>query len=141
MTGLAARSRADRVRKPLFVAAGIGLATIALRLRDPHQHASWGLCPSKVLTGWDCPGCGGLRAVNDLTYGRIDDAWHSNALFLSLAPLAIALWVVWFARSWSGGDRPAPPRLVRWGWTVLAVVALVFTIWRNTPAGSAYYAS
>ena len=31
---------------------------------------SWGLCPSAAL-GFSCPGCGGLRAVNDLTHGDV----------------------------------------------------------------------
>ena len=46
-------------------------ATIALRLRDPHDSGSWGYCPWKLLTGLDCPGCGALRAVNDLTHGDL----------------------------------------------------------------------
>ena len=62
---------------PTALVGGLGLATLALHLRDPHDSYSWGLCPSSVL-GLACPGCGGLRAVNDLTNLRLADAASSN---------------------------------------------------------------
>ena len=134
-------SRWERVRLPLGAAAGIGLASLALRLRDPHQHASWGLCPFKALTGWDCPGCGGLRAVNDLTHGEVSAAWHSNALFVSLIPVLVGLWVLWFARGWADNARPLTRRTANYVAVGLGVLLLAFTVFRNLPAGSAFYAS
>ena len=132
----------SRLRAPLVAAAVIGLAALALRLRDPHRHASWGLCPFKLATGWDCPACGGLRAVNDLTHGQVVAAWHSNALFVSALPLIAIGWLLWVHRSIAGPSRsaPVPGRRRR---TVLVTVAVVlaigFTVWRNTPWGSALH--
>ena len=134
-------TRWRQVRAPILTAAGIGAVSFALRLRDPHQHASWGLCPFKAITGWDCPGCGGLRAVNDLSHARLAEAWHSNALFLALIPAAVVLWVLWLARSWTGSERTFPPGLVRYAGIGLAVVTFAFSVWRNTPSGSAYFVS
>ena len=51
---------------PALTIGGLSLATLALHLRDPHSSGTWGYCPSALL-GFSCPGCGGLRAVNDLT--------------------------------------------------------------------------
>jgi len=132
-----------RLRAPLGTAAVVGLATAALRLRDPHRHGSWGWCPFKLLTGWDCPACGGLRAVNDLTHGDLVAAWHSNALFVAALPAIVVAWLVWVRRSMSG---PPPVRRDQWGpraQLALAVGGLLlvagFTVWRNTPWGSAFH--
>lgn len=134
-------SRWHRVRAPLTTAAVLGLATAALRLRDPHGHGSWGLCPFKVITGWDCPLCGGLRGVNDLSYGRLGDAWHSNALLVSALPLIAAIWLAWFAGSWTGRGGPASPRTGHRVALAVLVIALVFGVYRNTPWGQAFHVS
>jgi len=77
--------------------AAAGLAT-ALAVRDPHVSGSWGYCPFLLLTGHPCPGCGGLRATNDLLHGDVAAALSSNAYaVLSLALLA-GLWAVWVVR-------------------------------------------
>jgi len=110
-------------------------------VRDPHRYGSWGLCPFKAITGWDCPFCGGLRATNDLGHGEIGAAWHSNALFVTSIPLLASLWLFWVVRSYSGSERRLPPVFVRIGTISFAVVALGFTIYRNTSWGSAFYVS
>ncbi len=134
-------SRRSRLRAPLATAAGIGLAALALRLRDPHRHASWGLCPFKLITGWDCPACGGLRAVNDLTHGEVVAAWHSNALFVTALPAIALLWLLWVRRSAAGPGavRAVTPRQRSRVITLGVVLAVAFTIWRNTPWGSAFH--
>jgi hypothetical protein len=77
--------------------AAAGVAT-ALALRDPHVSGSWGYCPFLLLTGHPCPGCGGLRATNDLLHGDLAAALSSNAYaVLSIALLAV-LWTVWVVR-------------------------------------------
>jgi len=132
--------RARRLRGPLGVAAAVGAATLALHVRDPHQHGSWGLCPLKALTGWNCPLCGGLRAVNDLGHGRLLDAAHSNLLFVASIPVLVGLWALWVRYGWTGERTriPTPSRPL-----VLAFAALVlaFTVFRNTPWGSAWHAA
>ena len=76
-------SRAQRLCSPALTFGGLALATTALRLRDPHTSGSWGFCPSKLLLGIDCPGCGGLRAVNDLTHLDVASAASSNLLLVA----------------------------------------------------------
>ena len=138
-----AGTRARRLRGPLGSAAAVGIASLALLARDPHRHASWGLCPFKALTGWDCPACGGLRAVNDLGRGQVVEALHSNLFFVGSIPVVVALWLLWALRGWTGDDDALriPGRFVRPVLVTAGVALLVFTVYRNTPWGSAWFAA
>ena len=128
-----APSRWDRMRAPLFTIGGLGLATLALHLRGPHVGGSWGICPSAAMGFW-CPGCGGLRAVNDLTHGEVVSAASSNLLLVVLMPFAVLALVVWALDRWQGRTRRLPRRLVVvGGWGLLGAAGL-FMLLRNTPA-------
>src|SRR5690348_2914513 len=86
------RSRAERLRAPAAGAAAVAAATFALHVRDPHVSHSWGVCPLYALTGLYCPGCGGLRAVNDLGNGHVAQAASSNLLLVLAIPVALVLY-------------------------------------------------
>ncbi len=120
---------------PAALVGGLGAATLALHLRDPHASYSWGFCPSAALGFW-CPGCGGLRAVNDVTNLRFAEAASSNlALFIAM-PILIAVILLWGLLRWRGTTIQVPAR-VRVPAAVAAVVlVLCFTVLRNTPAGA-----
>jgi hypothetical protein len=122
------------VRAPLLTIGGLALATAALHVRDPHERGSWGLCPSRAVLGIDCPGCGGLRAVNDLTHLRLEDALSSNLLVVLGIPVAVVLLALWTWDRWRGvrAERVPPP--VRRGLLYAVVAAaLVFMLVRNLP--------
>lgn len=130
------RTRAQRMIPPLATVAGLGAATLALHLRDPHVPGSWGICPSYALFGVYCPGCGGLRSVNDLTNLDLGAALSSNLLFVLSVPFVV--WVLGRTLVTAGrGERYSPrilgaPRF----YLVLVGLMLVFMVVRNLAFGA-----
>ncbi len=119
----------------MALAGVVGL--VALHLRDPHVGGSWGWCPFHAITGWWCPGCGGLRALHDLTDLDVAAAVSANVLAVVAAVALAVAWVGWVRGRWTGArDRDRllvlSPIANR---TVLAVM-VVFTIVRNLPPGA-----
>ena len=130
------RHRWQRVKAPTLLAGGVLAASVLLHLRDPHEGGSYGFCPWLVLTGTSCPGCGGLRAVNDLTRGDLAAAASSNLLFVGSIPLLVALWLRWVRDRWLDVQRVSSSRRVMLWVAVFSLLALAFTVVRNTPWGS-----
>lgn len=93
------------------------------------------------MTGWNCPGCGGLRAVNDLTHGQVEAAAHSNLLFVGLLPLILLGWVLWVRRRWTSTEPMLSARSYQVLSYLLVAVALGFTVVRNTPWGQSFTVS
>jgi hypothetical protein len=130
------RSRRERLRAPLVTIGTLSAATLALHLRDPHEQGSWGVCPLAML-GIYCPGCGGLRAVNDLTDGDVRAAASSNVLVTAAIPVAVVALALWLLRAWRGAPaRRLPARVQHVLWWAGAVLALAFMVLRNTPQGA-----
>jgi hypothetical protein len=117
----------------LLTAATLALATAAVHVRDPHVTHSWGVCPLYAMTGIYCPGCGGLRGVNDLTNGHLGQAASSNLLLVLALPFAAVFFARWVYGAWTGRGVRAIPALPRPVTTTLIVVAVVFTIVRSRP--------
>jgi hypothetical protein len=134
----------SRARAPLAVGAVALLATAYVGLIDPNDPGHYPLCPTKAVSGLDCPGCGGLRAVHSLTRGDVVGALDHNAfVVVVLLPLAVVLWAAWLVRSLrtpADGDAPAQHSRVerladaltsRPAVVTGVVVMAVFTVVRN----------
>jgi hypothetical protein len=116
-----------------FFAGGLGLSAL---------YATTGLglpCPFRLLTGWDCPLCGGTRMGDALLHGDVPAAFGFNPLaLLGLAILGV-LGVVWAVEAVGGPafrlPRPLSERLRRvhpMRWLVIGLlVAVIYTIARN----------
>lgn len=101
----------------IMVAVVIGLV-ILYRL-DPSVNRFYPRCLFFVLTGWQCPGCGTLRALYCLMHGRFADAWRFNGALVILLPMLVLLLAL--------------PRLSKssvMGWVILAVI-VIWWIGRN----------
>jgi hypothetical protein len=127
------RSRWQRVRPQVLLAVGVLGASVLLHVRDPHRGGSWGYCPWLLLTGTYCPGCGGLRAVNDLTNGDVVGAASSNLLFVGTLPLVGVLWARTVADRWRGVTRSVSTRSAVVYAGLFLGVAVAFWVLRNLP--------
>ncbi|WP_424809475.1 DUF2752 domain-containing protein [Rhodococcus sp. 27YEA15] len=120
---------------PVGVAVTGAVAATVLHFRDPHDAGSYGICPVYALTGWWCPACGGLRAVNDLTNLDFAGAASSNILIIPFVAMVAVIWVRWVYHRWQGSpDSPIGLRPT----ATFAVLGLLvaFTVVRNTQWGS-----
>jgi hypothetical protein len=128
-------ARRQRMVAPGLTIGALTAATVALHVRDPHTEGSWGICPTAAM-GFACPGCGGLRAVNDLTHGDLLAAASSNLAFVVLLPFLVAGLGVWVVARWRGRRVAVPMSVVRpVAWAGLALL-VAFSVLRNLPAGS-----
>ena len=125
--------RSERMRGPVLTVAGLAAATVAIHLRDPHVAHSWGVCPLYALTGIYCPGCGGLRGVNDLTDGHLGAAASSNLLLVLAIPFAVVLLARWGVAAWQGRTVSLMPAMSTTTRYALLTLAVVFTLARNWP--------
>ncbi|MFC8921753.1 DUF2752 domain-containing protein [Cellulosimicrobium sp. NPDC057127] len=115
---------------PLATGALVAAATAYVALVDPNRPGHYLTCPLLALTGFACPGCGGLRATHDLAHLDLAGAWAANPLWVLVAPVLVVLWLVWLARAWRGLPGPRVPGGV--AWASLAVLVL-FGVLRNVP--------
>ncbi|MBI3690767.1 MAG: DUF2752 domain-containing protein [Mycolicibacterium aromaticivorans] len=106
-------------------ALAIGALTY-VGIADPHRPGSlFPPCPFRLLTGWNCPACGGLRMTHDLLHGDVAAAVVDNVFLLVGLPL-LALWAIWRIRR---GERAFPLSAIG----VIAVAAISWTVIRNLP--------
>ena len=115
----------------VLTAGAAAVATVALL--DPYQGGNYPVCPSLLLTGLYCPGCGTLRMLHSLTEGDVVAAADMNPLALLLLPALAAFWGAWAWRRATGNSRGAP--LPAWPAWILLVAVAVFTVGRNVPVG------
>jgi hypothetical protein len=136
----AAAMRAPRSWASPVVVGVLALgACLVLAFRDPNQTGSYGACPFKALTGWDCPGCGMLRGTNALLTGDPVRALDHNILLPVVLALGVFGYVRWTRRS-LGHDvtpRRVPP------WLIVAGTGVLLGFWlvRNLGGPFEYLAS
>jgi Protein of unknown function (DUF2752) len=117
-------------RGRLYGALGTGAAAVGalayIGIGDPHSpDFGFPTCPFKALTGWNCPGCGGLRMTHDVLHGDFGAAVVDNAFLLVGLPML----AVWLLVRWRRGDKLMPmPAIV-----VVAIAAITWTVVRNLP--------
>jgi len=56
---------------------------------NPTEGSIFLSCPFKLVSGYNCPGCGSQRAIHQLLHGNIEAAFRLNPLMLLSLPLII----------------------------------------------------
>ena len=116
--------------KRFLLLAALAAVAVLLSFRSPHEPGSYPPCPSRVLTGFHCPGCGTLRALHALVHGDIAQALAYNTLAVLVLPLVIT----GLFRGMVHDVRGQPPRPLP-GWTLRALLIVIMAYWvlRNVP--------
>lgn len=117
-----------RRAQALLALGAFFLVLVVLAFFDPRTAWFAPRCPSRLVTGLFCPGCGTGRALHALVHGDLASAFRLNALALAAVPVFLAL----AFRAALRPDRPLPvPPL----WLRLALYALLafFLVARNLP--------
>jgi hypothetical protein len=103
---------------------------VALAIVDPTHGPT--LCPFKLVTGLDCPGCGGTRAAHQLLTGHLGAAVDLNVLAVLAMPFL--LWGAFVSlTAMLGGPRWRAVSLSPTWTRVALVVVVAFWVLRNLP--------
>jgi hypothetical protein len=116
----------------ILLAITLVLVGVIFFFFDPTRTGFYPVCLFHKLTGLNCPGCGGLRALHQLTHGNVVTAFHCNPLLMVLLPFITFLTLRWLLRgreAFVGNTVLFRPAAL---WILLAVT-LLFTVLRNLP--------
>jgi len=92
-SGFVSRVIATRAGRVALVAIA-WLLTREASIRTSGFEEGPVLCPWRLLTGYPCPGCGGIRAMGAICTGQFEQAWLLNPI----AFLACFVVIVWAFR-------------------------------------------
>jgi hypothetical protein len=103
-----------------------------LYIFEPGKTGFFLLCPFRILTGFQCPGCGSTRALHQLMHGHVFNAFMLNPLFVIALPFLLLVLIRHTAYVMRG---EVPPGNVLPASVIYAIffIALSFWIVRNTP--------
>ena len=113
-----------RLRR-LAIIAGIGVAlALIYYFMDPATSPYAPKCIFRVVTGYECPGCGSQRFIHAILHGDIPAAASANFLLLPLLPYLL-FWI------WIETDPSLTPRLHRALNSIPAIITLliIFLLW------------
>ena len=103
--------------------------TAVLYAFAPDQHSFYPRCHFLAMTGWQCPGCGSLRATHSLLHGDLKAAFAFNPLLISLlVPVALAVLGASFCKITGRLPRLSIRPLCLW---LLLGVGVLFAVMRN----------
>lgn len=114
------------------VALGVGAGVVALHAgayaffagRNPYAETIFPPCILLHLTGWQCPGCGGTRAMYSLLHGDLASSFAANPLVIA-GYLAVAVSLVGVLLGRRGGGRL--PQGLYWLAAAIAIGAVVWS--------------
>ncbi|GAA3384382.1 DUF2752 domain-containing protein [Cryptosporangium minutisporangium] len=119
---------------PLAILGCVGAAGTYVLNNDPTDARldPVGPCAFKLMTGLDCPGCGGTRMVWYLLHGDVVQAFRHHLVALIAIPILAWAYVVFAAKRLFGVRLPSKriPLVAILGYLVFWVV---FAVLRNLP--------
>ncbi|MDE6277755.1 MAG: DUF2752 domain-containing protein [Muribaculaceae bacterium] len=104
--------------------AAVALVSFIYYNHDPSSPAA-PKCIFRLLTGWDCPGCGSQRALHALLHGQPARAWSFNPYIFFAVPGAVVFILVEAMRK----SHPRLHRALINEATIAAVLAATVAWW------------
>ena len=87
----------------------IGVPITLLLLPKTYFDTGQSICPSIILIGKECPGCGLTRACMHLIHFDFAEAFQFNMLSFIVFPILAFAWAKWFWEDWrklnGGGNQ------------------------------------
>ena len=113
-----------------LAALAAGAVVLMLYFFPPDQYSFYPRCAFYAVTGWKCPGCGGLRAAHYALHGDFAAAFRSNPLIVALLPVLGIGSVFYGVRRRLGRPMPAILEHPAWLWA-LVIAVILFAVMRN----------
>ncbi|MCM1110167.1 MAG: DUF2752 domain-containing protein [Clostridium sp.] len=83
----------------LVAVAVVAVLGVIYAVFDPMETWWMPRCMFRVLTGFDCPGCGSQRAIHALLHGNLTAALRANAVMVISLPVVALYLFAEFSRS------------------------------------------
>jgi hypothetical protein len=119
-----------RTMTGMALAALLGGLAVVYRF-SPTEYSFYPRCPVFLVTHRLCPGCGSTRALHSLLHFDVQSAFHYNALFTLLFPVA-CLWIGFICYRIMRYDQFPKLAIPRSAMLCLIATVVLFTIARNT---------
>lgn len=120
---------------PVAIALCVAGATAGIVATNPTDNTGPTTCLFKLATGFDCPGCGGTRALYYLATLNLPEAARHHLPAVFAAPFLVWMFLAWAVprllprRLWRLPTFHLTPRAV----TVFLAAWGLFTVARNLP--------
>ncbi len=121
----------EKVKAAVVLIAAAALVLI-LSFIDPTKYTYYPPCYFKAITGYLCPGCGGIRGIHLLLNGHFLEAIKHNILIFIFIPIIAYYLLTKVALLFFGKNLPPfnPPLIIV---ILLIVIIILYTILRNLP--------
>jgi hypothetical protein len=117
----------------VLAAAVLACVFVVLYRFDPAKYGFYPGCTFHALTGLNCPGCGTLRALHQLTHGHLKAALHLNPLAVLAIPFLGYMLLSELLNQTTGKRLPHVFKSRVWIWILVGII-IAFWILRNIPA-------
>ena len=112
--------------------ATLAAGAVYLYLFEPGKSGFFPACPFRMLTGFNCPGCGSTRGLHRLLHGDVVAAFEFNPLLIISLPFLLYA-LMRYTSAALGGQPLNWNRLNARYISTLIVVIISFWVFRNTP--------
>lgn len=120
-------------KQKLYIALAVGLccSLMGLYFIDPTKYVWVPKCPTKLLFGISCPGCGFQRALHAMLHGHFGEAVRYNFFLVLAVPYLIAIIVCGIMREGQSQQRLKEFVDSKWMTNGYIIIFLIWFVVRN----------